>query len=86
MVAFGAATLASLLAGASAVLASPFAPQLRTCDVTSAAPSLPSDQTNVTVPSGQTVKTIALGVGVQNYTCTDAGTYSFVSAPSLVCL
>lgn len=76
MVAF--AILAPLLAGASLVLGTPLAPQLGNCDVTKATPFLPSGQTNVTVPSGQTPSKITVGVGVQNYTCSSSGTYTFV--------
>ncbi|EJD07404.1 uncharacterized protein FOMMEDRAFT_164379 [Fomitiporia mediterranea MF3/22] len=75
MVVFTITTFTSLLAGASAVLAGPLTPNKRgNCDVSSASPDLPSGQTNVTVPSGQTAQKIALGVGVQNYTC-NAGVY-----------
>ncbi|KAL5537059.1 hypothetical protein ACEPAF_882 [Sanghuangporus sanghuang] len=81
MVAFNA--LASLLVGVSAVLASPAARTLPIpgdCNITSAKPDLPSGQTNITVPSGQVPEKITLGVGVQNYTCTDAGTYTSAGA------
>ena len=44
------------------------------CSVASATPSLPAGQTNVTVPSG-TPFMVALGVGVQNYTCASTGAY-----------
>ncbi|KAL5531516.1 hypothetical protein ACEPAG_4393 [Sanghuangporus baumii] len=77
---FAFIALASLLISASSVLASPTPSIPSNCSVASAKPDLPSGQTNITVPSGQVPETIALGVGVQNYTCTDAGTYTTAGA------
>jgi hypothetical protein len=39
-------------------------------------PSLPTGQTALAVPSGQKLVALTLGVGVQNYTCSDAGAYA----------
>jgi hypothetical protein len=44
------------------------------CDISSAKPGLPEDQTIIDDPNGEPLY-IALGVGSQNYTCTDDGTY-----------
>jgi hypothetical protein len=46
------------------------------CDLTSVHMQVPSNQTALLVPSGQTLKFIALGQGVQNYTCSAAGTFT----------
>lgn len=48
------------------------------CDVSEAIIPLPPNQSNLTVPSTQP-NSIALGVGVQNYTCNSAGTYTYVN-------
>jgi hypothetical protein len=44
------------------------------CDLSSARLEFPDDQTVIADPTGAP-RYIALGVGTQNYTCTDAGTY-----------
>ncbi|KAG8710338.1 hypothetical protein FRC11_004604 [Ceratobasidium sp. 423] len=49
------------------------------CSVSNATLSLPSNQTAITVPTGTPVY-IALGVGVQNYTCGSTGTFASVGA------
>lgn len=48
------------------------------CNVQTAKPNLPSGQTMLTVPTGEVVENVALGVGVQNYTCSSAGTFTYV--------
>ncbi|KLO14258.1 hypothetical protein SCHPADRAFT_889391 [Schizopora paradoxa] len=50
------------------------------CDVSNAVLSLPSGQTQLQLPSGLSPNSIALGVGVQNYTCTSAGNYTSAGA------
>ena len=68
-----------LLSLATALLLSSIArAQLRVigCDVSEAIIPLPPSQTNLTVPSTQP-NSIALGVGVQNYTCSSSGTYTY---------
>jgi len=50
------------------------------CNVQDVKPTLPSGQTALTVPTGEVVKNIALGVGVQNYTCSSAGAFTSVGA------
>ena len=50
----------------------------KSCSVQSAYLSLPRDQTALVIPSGESVEHIALGFGVQNYTCSSAGTYAYV--------
>ncbi|KAH7103757.1 hypothetical protein BKA62DRAFT_696357 [Auriculariales sp. MPI-PUGE-AT-0066] len=50
------------------------------CDVSDVKPWLPADQQNVTVPMDQKPRFITVGVGVQNYTCSDAGKFTSVGA------
>ena len=73
---FSFSAVASILASALLVGASPAIPSYSTCDVSSVNPELPSNQYNLTMPSGQHTTAITLGVGVQNYTCSDAGVYT----------
>ena len=49
------------------------------CPVNAATLTLPLNQTALAVPAGVSPVNIALGVGVQNYTCSAAGTYTYVS-------
>lgn len=78
--------LFAILAASTAALAAP-ASRLanlnrRTecgCPVSNATLSVPSNQTAVTVPTG-TPTYIALGVGVQNYTCGSTGTFASTGA------
>ena len=51
------------------------------CPVADAVLTFPEGQTALSIPSGQVPNHILLGVGVQNYTCTDAGTYTYASGP-----
>lgn len=51
------------------------------CPTTNATLTFPEGQTALSVPSGQVPNHILLGTGVQNYTCTDAGNYTY--APGL---
>ncbi|CAE6436856.1 unnamed protein product [Rhizoctonia solani] len=53
--------------------------KLTGCPISNAKLSVPSGQTAVTVPSGNPVY-IALGVGVQNYTCGSTGTFTTAGA------
>jgi len=50
------------------------------CDLKGVQIQLPSNQTTLSVPAGQTPRFVALGVGVQNYTCSSAGTFTSVGA------
>ncbi|TDL23785.1 hypothetical protein BD410DRAFT_787066 [Rickenella mellea] len=50
------------------------------CDVSGLTPNLPSGQTQLTVPTGTKPVFVALGVGVQNYTCGSTGTYASAGA------
>jgi len=50
------------------------------CNMPNAKPNLPTNQTALAVPAAETVENIALGVGVQNYTCSSAGTFTSVGA------
>jgi desulfoferrodoxin (superoxide reductase-like protein) len=54
------------------------------CDVSELTPYLPKGQENITVPAYQKTRFITAGVGVQNYTCSDAG--AFVSAGAVASL
>ncbi|KZV88428.1 hypothetical protein EXIGLDRAFT_772708 [Exidia glandulosa HHB12029] len=48
------------------------------CGVQDVVPSLPAGQTMLTVPNDAKPRFITAGVGVQNYTCSDKGTYTSV--------
>jgi len=50
------------------------------CDVSGAHLQLPSNQTQLVIPPSQVPKFIAVGSGVQNYTCSASGTYTSVGA------
>ncbi|KZS98611.1 hypothetical protein SISNIDRAFT_481329 [Sistotremastrum niveocremeum HHB9708] len=54
--------------------------QLSGCPVSTIKPSFPSNQTTLSVPAGQKPQYIAIGVGVQNYTCGSTGTYTSIGA------
>jgi hypothetical protein len=56
------------------------------CPTTSAVLSLPGNQTTLAVPAGQKPINIALGIGTQNYTCSSAGTYTYVISFSLIAM
>ncbi|CAE6423378.1 unnamed protein product [Rhizoctonia solani] len=75
--------LLTILAASTAAFAAPAngIPGLKCsgCSVSNAKLSLPSNQTTITVPTGTPVY-IALGVGVQNYTCGSTGTFASVGA------
>jgi hypothetical protein len=48
------------------------------CDVSNAQIDLPSDQSQLVLQSEEKPKYIALGLGVQNYTCSSSGTFTWV--------
>jgi hypothetical protein len=48
------------------------------CPVMGATLTFPEGQTALSIPYGQVPNYITLGTGVQNYTCSDAGTYAYV--------
>ncbi|KZV95853.1 hypothetical protein EXIGLDRAFT_643804 [Exidia glandulosa HHB12029] len=50
------------------------------CGVSSIVPQIPAGQTNVTFPPNAVPAYITIGVGTQNYTCSDAGTYVYSGA------
>ena len=54
-------------------------PKNQSCPVAKAVLTFPPGQTALAIPSGQVPNHILLGTGVQNYTCTDAGTYTYAS-------
>lgn len=58
--------------------------QITGCNVQHANPNLPSGQTMLTVPTGEVVTNIGLGVGVQNYTCASTGTFTYVNMPYIL--
>ncbi|GAB1527602.1 hypothetical protein RhiTH_010778 [Rhizoctonia solani] len=72
-------TLFAILSTSVLVSAAPaYAPpgiKLTGCPISNAKVNIPAGQTAVTVPSGNPVY-IALGVGVQNYTCGSTGTFA----------
>jgi len=51
------------------------------CPVSDATLTFPEGQTALSIPAGQVPNHILLGKGVQNYTCSDAGKYTY--APGL---
>jgi len=75
---FNILVVASVVASAAAAAT----PSIKVtgCNVQTVKPSLPSNQTQLTIPSGEKVENIALGLGVQNYSCATTGTYSSVGA------
>ncbi|KAI0315705.1 hypothetical protein OF83DRAFT_1084773 [Amylostereum chailletii] len=69
-----------LAAAAVSVLAAPTrTPIARSCKVSGDALQLPANQTSLVSPSSPP-KFVALGVGMQNYTCSSAGKYTSVGA------
>ncbi|EPT02194.1 hypothetical protein FOMPIDRAFT_1059432 [Fomitopsis schrenkii] len=50
------------------------------CDVSSFAPSFPSNQTQLALPTSETPKFLGVGFGIQNYTCSSSSTYTSVGA------
>jgi len=50
------------------------------CSVAADVPDFPAGQTTLSVPSGQTAQFVGLGLGVQNYTCGSAGTFTSAGA------
>lgn len=54
-------------------------PQTSGCDLSKVKLNLPTNQTQLAVPAGATLKFIGLGSGVQNYTCA-SGVFSSVGA------
>lgn len=65
----------SLLTGAR-----PFGTNCATCPVSNATITFPEGQTVLSIPPGQVPNHIFFGLGVQNYTCSDSGIYTY--APS----
>jgi len=73
-------TIFTLALSVASAFAAPAAPAARrTCDVSKATISFPAGQTALTEPSA-TPSFIGIGVGVQNYTCSTAGTYTTAGA------
>ena len=54
--------------------------QLSGCDVSSFVPTFPSNQTAIVSPSGVPVTHLGLAFGTQNYTCSNASTYTYVAS------
>jgi hypothetical protein len=48
------------------------------CPVSNATITFPAGQTALSIPPGQVPNHILFGKGVQNYTCSDSGTYVYV--------
>lgn len=79
----------SMLAAVSAVTAAPsFSKRTSTsfkgCQI-SADPDIPTGQSALSIPSGQKALYVGLGVGVQNYTCSTAGTYRYATNTYATC-
>ena len=62
---------------ASVALAAPSF-RLNGCDVSKATIPLPGNQTQLIAPTDTKPRFVGIGVGVQNYTCSSAGTYTYV--------
>jgi len=75
---FAAATLA-LTFLLSTVLALP-SPRSSGCNISKATMPLPSGASTLVAPSTPSPRFIGIGVGVQNYTCSTAGTFTSVGA------
>jgi hypothetical protein len=71
-----AASLGDKVEGLNAVLGN-----YASCPTAKAVLTFPPGQTNLTIPTGQVPNHILLGTGVQNYTCSASGTYTY--APGL---
>ncbi|KAH8828625.1 hypothetical protein DL96DRAFT_1012529 [Flagelloscypha sp. PMI_526] len=67
----------SLLVAATTVAAAPS--KFSGCDLSKAQINFPAEQKALAVPAGK-LNYLALGVGVQNYTCSAAGTYASAGA------
>jgi len=63
----------------SAPVATSSSGSVKTCSVSTLKLALPSNQTVISIPAGVKPKYIALGVGVQNYTCAN-GTFASTGA------
>jgi len=50
------------------------------CNVSTAIPDLPSNQSQLVIPTSTTPKFLGVAVGTQNYTCSSSGTYTNVGA------
>ena len=50
------------------------------CPISNATLTFPEGQTALSIPPGQVPNNIFFGTGVQNYTCSDSGNYTY--APS----
>jgi len=72
--------LPTVLSFSAMVVAAPAKLKVCECDASTAHLSFPTNQTQLTLPSGQTPKFIALGSGVQNYTCGSTGIYTSTGA------
>ncbi|KAH9479339.1 hypothetical protein JR316_0007929 [Psilocybe cubensis] len=83
-------TIISLALAASTVFAAPAFPAAPaglpfptpgklTCSISTAKMTLPAGQTALSAPTDP-ISSVILGVGIQNYTCTDAGTYASAGA------
>ncbi|KAF8599520.1 hypothetical protein BDV93DRAFT_560323 [Ceratobasidium sp. AG-I] len=81
---FSTSTLLSVLSASTVVLSVPLSDNFISsrgygCSVASAKLSLPANQTSVAVPSGTPIY-VALGFGIQNYTCGTTGTFASIGA------
>ena len=53
-------------------------PEHSGCDVSKDTMDLPDGQTQLVTPTDSKPRFIGIGVGVQNYTCSSAGTFTYV--------
>ena len=54
------------------------------CSVSNATLTFPEGQTALSIPPGQVPSHIFCGTGVQNYTCSDSGTYTYALGHGLL--
>jgi len=72
--------VSSLFASSVLAVPAPGPPQINGCSLAKVAAPLPKNQTLLVNPTGQTLKFLAVGLGVQNYTCGAAGTFGSTGA------
>ena len=68
---------ATLLFGIKAEGSTVLPKKIAGCPVADATLTFPQGQTALSIPAGQVPNHILLGKGVQNYTCTAAGNYTY---------
>jgi len=75
--------LITLVFAVTALAAPQYSTPVRCCDISNVQLSLPSNRTAFSTPTSP-LSSLVLGVGVQNYTCSAAGTYTSIGAVALL--